>query len=383
MCSNNKKYHVAIVGAGVMGLTAACTLLKTYQASAIDITIISEAFTPNTTADVSAGCWQPYGLKSMNDLILKWASYTYNIYMAEAFSNKAAKGGIMKVPAYLLHGYKGKFVAEEGADGELIEKPLYGSLVPHFRKLDQQELNGFKHLEPVSGYVMTTIVVEVRKYLKCLTRYLNENVAFVQRRIESLSELLNGEYDIVINCTGVQAKYVVPDDKVKPARGQVIRVNAPWIKCTYEFQTGDGFGYIIPQTDHVVLGGTFGMDDWNQNEDKDDTKMIMKKCTTLFPSLKNVQVISVDIGLRPLRDTIRLEYELIKSRNTENDVHVIHNYGHGGSGVTLCWGCSKDVVDLVRKIIPAQNERKAETSTNAVEQHEELWNIIDDNELIT
>ncbi|CAF4665404.1 unnamed protein product, partial [Didymodactylos carnosus] len=152
------------------------------------------------------------------------------------------------------HGHKGKFVVEEGVDGELIEKPSYGSLVTHLRMLDQQELNGFKHIEPVSGYVMTTIVVEVRKYLNCLTRYLNEkeNVAFVQRRIELLSELLNGDYDIVINCTGVQAKYVVPDDKVKPARGQVIRVNAPWIKCVYEFQTDHGLGYIIPQTDHVV-----------------------------------------------------------------------------------------------------------------------------------
>ncbi|CAF4633278.1 unnamed protein product [Didymodactylos carnosus] len=125
------------------------------------------------------------------------------------------------------------------------------------------------------------------------------------------------------------------------------------------------------------------MDDWNLKEDKDDTKMIMKKCATLFPSLKNAQVISVDIGLRPFRDTIRLEYELIKSKNNENGVHVVHNYGHSGSGVTLCWGCSKDVVDLVRKVIPAQKERKTETSTNAVEQHEELWNIIDDNELIT
>ena len=40
--------------------------------------------------------------------------------------------------------------------------------------------------------------------------------------------------------------------------------------------------------------------------------------------------------------TSRLEEESIK------DKKIIHNYGHGGAGVTLSWGCADEVVKLIK-----------------------------------
>jgi D-amino-acid oxidase len=46
-------------------------------------------------------------------------------------------------------------------------------------------------------------------------------------------------------------------------------------------------------------------------------------------------VITDRVGFRPTRPEIRVE--------REGD--VIHNYGHGGSGLTLSWGCAREVLE--------------------------------------
>ena len=39
--------------------------------------------------------------------------------------------------------------------------------------------------------------------------------------------------------------------------------------------------------------------------------------------------------------------ELVAAVRVEREGRVVHNYGHGGSGYTLCWGCAEDVVGMV------------------------------------
>ena len=54
------------------------------------------------------------------------------------------------------------------------------------------------------------------------------------------------------------------------------------------------------------------------------------------------------VGLRYYRDSqnsgVRLELDNI------DGVSCVHNYGHGGSGITMSWGCAKRCVDLVNSI---------------------------------
>jgi D-amino-acid oxidase len=53
------------------------------------------------------------------------------------------------------------------------------------------------------------------------------------------------------------------------------------------------------------------------------------------------RIIRVDVGLRPFRPSgFRVEREALGEKV------LVHNYGHGGGGITLSWGTAKQAVDL-------------------------------------
>ncbi|CAF4416623.1 unnamed protein product, partial [Adineta steineri] len=163
--------------------------------------------------------WEIYGIENIDEQTLRRAGYTYNIFLSEYFSTKAAHAGIMKIPAYILHGYNNQNSDE--IDHTTLVKPAQAELVRHFRWLDKHEISIFDHLKPTSGFVMSTITVEVKKYLLELQRFLTQNnrVKIIKKKIHSLDELKNTA-DVIINCSGITSKYLVGDETVRPARGQ-------------------------------------------------------------------------------------------------------------------------------------------------------------------
>ncbi len=46
----------------------------------------------------------------------------------------------------------------------------------------------------------------------------------------------------------------------------------------------------------------------------------------------------------PVRNEVRLEIEKVSNTSA-----VIHNYGHGGAGFSLSWGCAEEVAGLVEQ----------------------------------
>ena len=130
------------------------------------------------------------------------------------------------------------------------------------------------------------------------------------------------------------------DDEIYPIRGQIIRIKAE-IKDMYLDQQIESLTYIVPRSQDVVLGGVAQQGNWDLNTDLSDHEAILEKCGAIIPEIRDAEIIEDLVGLRPGRTEVRLEKEYIQGRP------LVHNYGHGGSGVTLSWGCADEVVELV------------------------------------
>lgn len=184
----------------------------------------------------------------------------------------------------------------------------------------------------------------------------------LRRTINNFSEL-QGAYDIVINCTGklnlkvifdfgfislflgLGSAQLCNDRMLVPIRGQVIKVAAPWIKMAYY---ADYDTYIVPGFTGVTLGGCRNFDSYDLLPNEYDFNSIKSRCEALLPSLKSAPVTEVKVGLRPHRSPVRVEYEFVDTN--QGIVKVVHNYGHGGYGVTTAPGTAKHAARLVRDV---------------------------------
>lgn len=175
------------------------------------------------------------------------------------------------------------------------------------------------------------------------------------KRVDNIENLAM-DFDVVINCTGVESSKLVNDPHTYPIRGQVFKVSAPWIK-QFVLSSGKEYSsYIIPRDADVILGGTAQRNNWNLNVVDGDSQLIWENCIKMMPSLANAKVTGERVGLRPARtNDARLELEKVKLPH--KDLWVIHNYGHGGSGITYSKGVAIDATKILKTLPNIQKSR--------------------------
>ena len=176
-------------------------------------------------------------------------------------------------------------------------------------------------------------------YLDWLMKKYEASGGKLEKRTISSFDVIKSPFDIIINCTGLNSGELLGDNEVYPVRGQIIRVKAPLTEM-YLDQQIETLAYIVPRSEDVVLGGVAQQGSWSLEQNTKDHDFILNKCASIIPELKDAEIIEDLVGLRPGRTEVRLEKE------EREDVDLIHNYGHGGSGVTLSWGCADEVVEL-------------------------------------
>ncbi|RLU14965.1 hypothetical protein DMN91_012852 [Ooceraea biroi] len=301
---------IAVVGGGVIGLTTAFRLQYEFMRNA-EITVFAESF-DNIVSYTAAGIFRVgtsyCGASETNTR--KWINDSYEYYDNIRRIYEASRAG-----------------------NHWLEP-----LVPIYRKATEEELQ--LHGDWKYGSFFSTLLTQCDLYLPWIKQRLqSDGVTFKQRYLKSLKELVHN-FDIIMNCTGLGARSLCDDKRLVAVRGQVYKVNAPWIKmfCYGELDT-----YVIPNLNGAVtLGGTRNFDCENMTICPYESAAIFARCRKLIPSLANAQLIRQEVGLRPHREG-GIKIGRGTTDNTAESI-IVDNYGHDGYGVSMAPGTASEAI---------------------------------------
>jgi D-amino-acid oxidase len=244
--------EVAVLGAGVMGLTAATMLLDL----GLRVTIFTDRKPVDTTSYKAGGQWAVSVVETaMNQqelkAIIKIAYTTFRDSIGKGF-------GVSERPNY----------SPKPVDGLDLVLDLLPGLLP-----DRQPLNHLpfqNHAQP--GFLYQTLLIEPPIFIPRLERDLTARGAtFVDKRFATKADVFASvPQKIIVNCTGLGAKKLWNDTKMVGVRGYLAML-PPQPKLQYLYSRN---GYLFPRSDHVVIGGTT---DWN----KEDEILNPAKCKDL------------------------------------------------------------------------------------------------------
>jgi D-amino-acid oxidase len=314
------KHQVGIVGAGVSGLTCGVVFAERGYRTAIFAKEIGQ----QTTSGAAAALWFPYDAEPA-ERVIPWALDTYKtlvnlsgprtgISMIEL--RQFSRVGKIQIPDWaILQGAR-----------SVIPSEVEGSI-----KI-------FK-----SGFSLHVPLMDTTFYLDYLVnRFIVAGGSITANTHFAKLEEVDSKFDLVVDCAGIGARELVHDADLEPHRGQVAIV--PRIKdLPYAVVCDDApLMYAIPRRNDCVFGGTNEVSN-DLAADSAITARIVAECSRAL-KIDKPNVLAERVGLRPFRKSgVRVERDHLPDGRT-----VVHNYGHGGAGFTLSWGCAREVADLAR-----------------------------------
>lgn len=310
--------RAVVVGAGIAGLSCAVRLRE----RGWSVRVLADSPIEESTSHLAAAVWFPTRA-GPRDKVLDWGRRTF-----DALAGQARAG----VPGVVMRESLTLYRAEPGPQ-------WWAGAVGSIRPARPEELPpGYPY-----GLRFAVPLVEMPVHLPWLAAEAQRRgITLERRRVASLAEAGHGA-DLVVNCSGLGARTLVPDTSVTPVRGQIVRVANPGLTLSVRDESHPaGRAYVHPRQHDCILGGTLEEGVWDPTPEPVVAAAIVRRCLDIAPALQGAEVLEHVAGLRPARPEVRLEADAA----TDRCPRVIHDYGHGGSGITLSWGCADDVAAL-------------------------------------
>ncbi|MCU0320798.1 MAG: FAD-binding oxidoreductase, partial [Chitinophagaceae bacterium] len=254
--------QIAIIGAGISGLSTAYTLVN----AGYNITVFAKEFSPNLVSNKAAAFWFPYHVRN-NARAKDWCKFSYSFF--EQLSANIATGISM---VGIIKAVKPNVQDE---DNWLNYMPDNSYSIVEEKNLP----NGY-----AKAYLAKVPLIETQIFLPWLMQELQLlQTNFIQQNIEDIQSIAT-KFDVVINCTALGAKQLCNDATLVAVRGQVLLYEPNLINQIFiDNQTPS---YMVPRKDATIVGGTYeeGVDSNSVNEN--DLKIIQAKAEEILPAIQ-------------------------------------------------------------------------------------------------
>lgn len=266
------------------------------------------------------------------------------------------------------------------------EDPSYAPYLKNYARIDPNanDLPRRPGASKVSGWSFDCLFTEWPAYIEKLYEWYEKSGGKIIQKRVAKEEISQVESELIVNCSGIWSPDLFEDSEQKwVSKGHLIHIkDAPLLRnssghiSSYNYTPGkehyadpDGNAadvYFYPRTNGWILGGS------RQNE------VVGKHGASA--DTENTETISID-GIVMPQQIFRLNREIIQNtygidagkfkdlsaktgyryirkqegsglrlkKTTEQNKTIFHNYGHGGSGVTLSWGCALKIFQLIKK----------------------------------
>ncbi|QTD56556.1 FAD-binding oxidoreductase [Parasphingorhabdus cellanae] len=232
---------VAVLGAGIMGLTTARLLQEAGQA----VTIYTSKLPPFTTSNIAGGQWYPSNVFRHSALTPEFqqqfiaaAEYSYQRYQLLV----GERYGIRWMPNYELSSSP----INMGRTSRMI-----ASMLPDRRTLSPEE----NQFASAHVGVWQAMFIEPARFLRELQRdILIADGQIKVRHFANRAQISELRETLIFNCTGLGTGQLFDDEELIPLRGQ-LSILLPQPEIDYAYTTSNGL-YMFPRSDGIVLGGT-------------------------------------------------------------------------------------------------------------------------------
>lgn len=356
---------IIVIGSGVSGITTALTLhLLGYD---------TEIYTDKVSHEVTDKIQHPeFGSLYPSASVIPHSVYSDKLEELFRISQSAFyELRKLTFPGITIHRHYEVFENE-------ITPQDYCNWMPNFQpisELDADEIPRRKESRNLHGWAFDCIFADWPVYFSALQKTYRQQGGTIKRQKLEPKDIAELPAEVIINCSGMGSCLLFDD----PSKEQLVlqghllhKSGAPLITnanneiVSYNYMPGtsvyaDAEGkacdvYCYPRNDGWILGGSrqpgqLANGRWSCKSGDSATcelegisfpQQILDLNNEILNATFGLSVeasedLTPAVGYRYIRSRkngLRLDQEMIQEKK------IYHNYGHGGAGVTLSWGCA-------------------------------------------